>query len=441
MSKTKREKSFFPHNTKLGVFSKKCLRSNTGFTYIELVAVIAILTVLLGVAIIATRQIRSNDLDMAAELVQSALVEAREKAQAPRPSTQLDEPSDVNGYGVRFRPDGDEKQFQVFKDRIDVAGVPNEWDSTTDEIITTYKFADNNIVNVENHEFEKSDSGLESGSNVSIVFKTVEIPSQRFIYFNGDSSLDWVKVRLRNIGDDTKVKIVKVDLYSGEVKIETVASAIDSNTIALWQFNEGGTSQTTVNAEGDSALDGQLGDSSGPDGRDPTWTTSGKFGNALDFNGTNQNVRLDDNPRLNFGISGDFTVDAWIKTLYATDQIIYQKGASGATQPGYRFKVDGSGKIRAYIRDDEASGYTLITPESANTVNDGNWHHVAFIADRDGNAQIYIDGNPDGNPVSMATIGNINTTSGIIMGFAGGSLPFNGTIDEVRVSDIVRTSF
>ncbi len=214
----------------------------------------------------------------------------------------------------------------------------------------------------------------------------------------------------------------------------------DSFTVALWHFNEG-TDQITVNAEGDSALNGQLGSTSDADGNDPTWTTFGKFNNALDY-GTNKYVKVSDNSRLNFGTDNDFIVEAWIKTSSASDQIIYQKGASSGTQPGYRFKVKSNGKIRAninhYYREDDTDYYTETFIWSENTVIDGNWHHVAFTADRDGDAQIYIDGVPDGSPVSIDLPGTIDTTSDVLMGYAGGSLPFNGTIDEVRVSNKIR---
>lgn len=212
-----------------------------GSTYIEIIAVVAIIAILLGVAVMSTRQRPDTELDNAAELVQSALVEAREKARAPKPSTPLNVASDVNGYGVRFKPNGDPKTFITFEDKIDstTPANQNKWvdpnstspDTLDDKIISTYKFTDNNIPHVSVSNISKSD-GSNNLVNIddSIVFKTSEIPSERLIYFNGNSSYDWVAVILTS-NESSGTRKVIVDFNSGEVKIEGEELTTETVTI------------------------------------------------------------------------------------------------------------------------------------------------------------------------------------------------------------------
>ncbi|MFC1574429.1 LamG domain-containing protein, partial [Candidatus Latescibacterota bacterium] len=88
------------------------------------------------------------------------------------------------------------------------------------------------------------------------------------------------------------------------------------------------------------------------------------------------------------------------------------------------------------IYDERIYAYT-----ESNTVNDGEWHHLAVSMDRDGEMTIYLDGESAGTKdiASYATI-NMQAIQEFYIGRRNqASLPnfFNGTIDELRVYDRV----
>ena len=91
--------------------------------------------------------------------------------------------------------------------------------------------------------------------------------------------------------------------------------------------------------------------------------------------------------------TNDFSVCAWIKTT-ATSGVVLAKRSTGA---GYELGL-GSGEISWYIND----GSAVADTEDTVAVNDGNWHHIAWVFDRDGLAYRYIDG------VNSGTNGDIS---------------------------------
>jgi hypothetical protein len=79
----------------------------------------------------------------------------------------------------------------------------------------------------------------------------------------------------------------------------------DINTVALWHFDEG-TGDTIYDASGNNnhgVINGA------------TWTSEGKFGYGLQFDGVDDYVRVLDDPSLN--LNDEVTVEAWIKGVGA----------------------------------------------------------------------------------------------------------------------------
>ena len=194
-----------------------------GIGYIEMIVVIAIIAILAGVTmvrLVPTK--RTNELEGAANLVQSAVVEAREKAYSPKPSVLVDQPSDIYGYGVKLKLDsGANQEFSLFKDKVNTGTPSNQgkW-SAEDEILTTYKFLDSNISNVIFKKFIKDGIDDTNLGDRSIVFQTSELTSTRKIYFDGVSSFSTVSIVLQNAQDISQTKRVTINFKSGEAKVE-----------------------------------------------------------------------------------------------------------------------------------------------------------------------------------------------------------------------------
>ena len=91
--------------------------------------------------------------------------------------------------------------------------------------------------------------------------------------------------------------------------------------------------------------------------------------------------------------TNDFSVCAWIKTTAASGTVL----AKRSTGAGYELSL-GNGEVSWYLNDGTGIGDT----EDTIAVNDGEWHHIAWVFDRDGLAYRYIDGVNSGTNDSIA---------------------------------------
>ena len=98
-------------------------------------------------------------------------------------------------------------------------------------------------------------------------------------------------------------------------------------------------------------------------------TVPGKVGEAFSFDGVDDYVSVPDSLNLNFG-TGDFTVDAWIKTSADTTNVqqIVQKTRTGTFEPSWLIRLNSSERLQGFIRTPTANvvssddGVPLLTP-------------------------------------------------------------------------------
>jgi len=113
------------------------------------------------------------------------------------------------------------------------------------------------------------------------------------------------------------------------VNVLPLYSAVTDDAVSYWNFNEG---------SGADVFDAQeLNDGEIIDG---TWTT-GKLGNAIDFDGVDDYVEVADDNSLSFGDGLDdspFTFAAWIKMDDATRFEIMSKGDFNSNTKEYSLK-------------------------------------------------------------------------------------------------------
>ncbi|MCK5787931.1 MAG: LamG domain-containing protein, partial [Chlamydiia bacterium] len=168
-----------------------------------------------------------------------------------------------------------------------------------------------------------------------------------------------------------------------------------------------------------------------------------QYKEALHFDGVNDKVALD-----GFTYAGDsyteMTVEAWIRTSDATDQII----ASFDRSEYWRFEVNGTGAGSGQIGFDIFTNAGQLDFGGTTVISDGSWHHVAAVYDN-GTVKIYIDGHLDatttkgtafGKGVGTVRYGYIGVGSEA-SSFNGSTAPndyFNGAIDEVRIWNVAR---
>jgi subtilisin-like proprotein convertase family protein len=213
------------------------------------------------------------------------------------------------------------------------------------------------------------------------------------------------------LGTATITVTVNDGQYSNSTSFVLTVNEPNAGLVAAYSFDEG--SGTLV---GDISGNGNTGTISGA-----TWTTSGKYGNSLSFNGTGAMVRVNDSASLD--LSSAMTLEAWVyptalggwrDVIYkGPDDIYYLMGSSSASTPAFggtfnSAPVFGSASLTLNV-----------------------WSHLA--ATYDGTTmRLYVNGVQVG---SRAQTGLINTSTGLLT-IGGDALYgqyFAGRIDEVRI--------
>jgi hypothetical protein len=140
--------------------------------------------------------------------------------------------------------------------------------------------------------------------------------------------------------------------------------------------------------------------------------STGKSGNAFQFNGTNAYVSLPDNS-LNF--TNKFSYSFWSKSNNTTDYGVVVGNMQSSRSPfgffhGYEVSLE-AGKVYFFFR----SGInTQISHYSTNVVNNGNWNHIVVTYDPTNittGAKIYVNGAIDIQGTTLGVLNPIGYTS------------------------------
>jgi len=242
--------------------------------------------------------------------------------------------------------------------------------------------------------------------------------------------------------DDTGIDFEMSDhlnLSDGEVKIniDMRPLEVDNNTAGLWHFDEG--IGTTAYDASTNDNDGTLG-GNGVGTDIPTWTTAGKFGDALNFDGVDDYVDCGNNDSLN--IQNELTMAAWIKveSLFTSFQVIMAKGAiyvgpMSYFRGGYALGIvsGGSSYCRYMFDVYTKSGSNYARNASTIDIPDTYWHFLALTFNS-GSAKGYLDGELKTNFSTTYTQLNTpiyNLTFGINP--RKGRNYFDGSLDDVMI--------
>lgn len=154
--------------------------------------------------------------------------------------------------------------------------------------------------------------------------------------------------------------------------------------------------------------------------------------NALNFDGTNDNVQTNFSGILG---SANRTFEAWINlSPNATANAAILDYGLNAVGSRNTFLV-GANKQLSFI----SGGTNANFSSPANTIVTNQWTHVAFVLNN-GTGFLYVNG----SQVGTGSLTSVNTPSGnatlrIGQRVSGGSIPFVGDIDELRIWDYARS--
>ncbi len=181
---------------------------------------------------------------------------------------------------------------------------------------------------------------------------------------------------------------------------------------------------------------------------------AGKVGQAFSLDGVSQYVEVPsplsfNSPSLNFG-TGDFSIDAWIKTTNTSGRMaIVEKMENGLDDGhGYTLYLN-DGKLGFFMTNWSIGPPIALIEGDDTTQNlaDGIWHHVAVTvhptSNLNNNGQLFINGIPVGKLINIGNTWNVGTTTPdnnhpLRIGasdsfFSGETNFFKGSIDEVEI--------
>ncbi len=205
-----------------------------------------------------------------------------------------------------------------------------------------------------------------------------------------------------------------------KIQEKNLQSNADAHTVGLWHMNE--TSGTTVN---DSSGKGNNGTATG------TTIVDGKMGKARSFNGTTSDyINLGTTPLT----TGATTISMWVKKRSADLRYTADLLVGGA---GLLLWTVADGSIGMGFR-----GYTLAYTSSkvADAIN--TWYHISYVynnGDKNSTSSYKIYVNGIEQPLLAGGVHGSATTTNFIGREINNTGPFNGLIDEVKISDIALT--
>jgi hypothetical protein len=249
------------------------------------------------------------------------------------------------------------------------------------------------------------DGGTYSGSGGPIAYTTSvsRIGSDGADYFSG--SIDDVRFYNRALNP---------------TEVELLANGPVSN----WRFDEG---------SGMSALDSGTAGITGILTNGPAFT-AGWFGSALNFNGTNGFVALN-NPSATGKLKTPLpiTISAWVNFTNGTGaHTIFASDNFSTVHAGSTLQIT-NGVLTCSYGNAHGNASTYRQTKVGRTVlKTGQWYHVAAVMQGPTSMNLYINGVDDGGTYS-GTGGTIGYTTAVSKIGSDGADYFSGTIDDVRV--------
>ena len=192
---------------------------------------------------------------------------------------------------------------------------------------------------------------------------------------------------------------------------------------AVYHFNE----STYTGSTTDGTANGHTGTANG---MSATNLISGKIGNAYSFNGSSTSIS---NSGVN--ITGSFTISAWVKlsALNLDQKVMTNQAAAGSSTGGYKLGV-----YSTNLPETESPTIDRGSTPAPTAFATGAWHYIQGVYNGS-SVSTYVDGSQ--YEITSTTTGPTSTNPFYIgVGEGGNQYYFNGSIDEVRVSNVAKTS-
>ena len=159
----------------------------------------------------------------------------------------------------------------------------------------------------------------------------------------------------------------------------------------------------------------------------PATDRFGSAASAFELDGVDDFVAVGDDDALDVG-NGDFSVVAWVRTSTASAMRIWSKGSFWWTT-GYMLRTAGS----TVLLEVSEGGNPLIAAYGGAGVDDGAWHLVVGVVDRDLGGRIYFDGAAGSLAAVDSSAFDLSNANNVAIGRYDGQAEehFAGDLDDV----------
>ncbi len=170
-------------------------------------------------------------------------------------------------------------------------------------------------------------------------------------------------------------------------------------------------------------------------------TTQGEISRALGFNGVNDAIGA--GRGNSFAITGAITLQAWINVnsmpSLGNQSYVVGKGYNG-TNEAYFLRLETNNNYVSYVEAGTMSFPSAYQAQAAVSGFTGSWHHVAGTYD--GVWNVYVDGVKTTSTQTQAPFSSSSEQFAIGAQDSTSTMKnyLNGGIDEVRISNIARSS-
>ncbi len=241
----------------------------------------------------------------------------------------------------------------------------------------------------------------------------------------------WVKVPSISSTANTVIY-----LYYGSASAtdgQAATSVWDSNFKGVWHLGEASTDEASVDGlYQDTTANNNDGNQRG------NASAVGKIATGQQFDGTNDYISIADSASWDFG-TGPFSIAMWFKKTGDARGDIFNKKSSDDTDD-FGLLLEDNEEMTAYFKIDSVGTYAV---DNGGVFTLNNWHYATFVRDNSGNITTYIDGSPDGSGTSNLNMNNNGADIWLGSNHDNSmvpTLPLNGLIDEVRISNTNRSA-
>ncbi len=247
--------------------------------------------------------------------------------------------------------------------------------------------------------------------------------NENFLRIDWDANLNYaVKLHIEEEQSDSYVTLlINAGHFNPQQEKSTTFYWIDAltdNLVAYYSMDD-----DAANTDVDDILDNHEGTLQGGE-TTADISEAGKLGTALHLTGVQgDNIILANEAGLRFNAgTDDFSIFMWINPDASLTHYPLDKRDAGAD--GYIFILNPDGTLQFALN--------AIVMSSAAEV-DNTWHYVGVVIDRDGNGQMYVDGNASGTAVAINSEVMATTRVPMISGraFSTNINPYNGVLDDV----------